>query len=146
MTDYEFDELERSLGLENKSYIGSKHNPSYTIQHPYIMGSLSKVQIHEDEEGKIDWLSTAIEVKKYVMRNPETKMIIATPKFDGCSFEALIKDNKIVSISTRGDGDWGKDIYSHLVRKFDNTHTNIAYNEYTLRGEVLINKKVFEEK
>lgn len=146
MTDYEFDELERSLGLENKSYIGSKHNPSYTIQHPYIMGSLSKVQIHEDEKGNVDWLNNAIEVKKYVMRNPETKTIIATPKFDGCSFEALIKDNKIVSISTRGDGDWGKDIYSHLVRKFDNTHTNIAYNEYTLRGEVLINKKVFEEK
>ena len=30
MSDIEFDELERSLGLENKSYIGAKHNPSYT--------------------------------------------------------------------------------------------------------------------
>ena len=45
MEDFEFDELEKKLGLENKSYIGAKKNPSYTIEHPFIMGSLSKVQI-----------------------------------------------------------------------------------------------------
>ena len=50
MTDFEFDALEKELGLENKSEIGSRHNPSYTIKHPYIMGSLSKVQIHKDKK------------------------------------------------------------------------------------------------
>ena len=30
MTDLEFDELEKELGLENKSYIGTKISPSYT--------------------------------------------------------------------------------------------------------------------
>ena len=39
MEDFEFDELEKKLGLENKSYIGAKKNPSYTIEHPFIMGS-----------------------------------------------------------------------------------------------------------
>ena len=28
MTDYEFDILEKELGLENKSEVGTKHNPS----------------------------------------------------------------------------------------------------------------------
>ena len=27
MEDFEFDKLETELGLENKSYIGSQHNP-----------------------------------------------------------------------------------------------------------------------
>ena len=61
MTDFEFDTLEKELGLENKSEVGSRHNPSYTIKHPFIMGSLAKVQIHKDKEGNIDWKN--IEVK-----------------------------------------------------------------------------------
>ena len=38
MSDIEFDELESELGLENKGYVGTRHNPSYTIKHPFIMG------------------------------------------------------------------------------------------------------------
>ena len=54
MTDFEFDALEKELGLENKSEVGAKHNPSYTVKHPFVMGSISKVQIHKDKEGNID--------------------------------------------------------------------------------------------
>ena len=32
MSDIEFDELESELGLENKGYVGTRHNPSYTIK------------------------------------------------------------------------------------------------------------------
>ena len=45
MSDQEFDKLEKELGLENTSYVGTHHQKSYTIKHPYLMGSLSKVQI-----------------------------------------------------------------------------------------------------
>ena len=48
MDDLAFDELEQELGLENKGFVGTRHNPSYTIKHPVIMGSLSKVQVKED--------------------------------------------------------------------------------------------------
>ena len=58
ITDFEFDTLEKELGLENKSEVGTKHNPSYTVKHPFIMGSISKVQIHKDKEGNIYYLST----------------------------------------------------------------------------------------
>ena len=146
MTDYEFDELERKLGLENKSYIGAKHNPTYTVKHPYIMGSLSKVQIKRADDGTINWLPYFNEVFKYVCRNSEDPCLIVTPKFDGCSFETIVKEHSIVKISSRGDGDYGKDITQHLIRKFNSTHTSLGFSQYTLRGEVLIDKTVFTEK
>ena len=146
MEDYEFDELEKKLGLENKSYIGAKHNPSYTVKHPYIMGSLSKVQIKRADDGTINWLPYFNEVFKYVCRNSEDPWLIVTPKFDGCSFETIVKEHSIVKISSRGDGDYGKDITQHLIRKFNSTHTSLSFSQYTLRGEVLIDKTVFAEK
>ena len=55
MSDYEFDTLESELGLENNSYIGTHHQKSYTIKHPFIMGSLSKIQIKENNDNTISW-------------------------------------------------------------------------------------------
>ena len=109
MTDFEFDTLEKELGLENKSEVGSK-NPSYTVKHPFVMGSISKVQIHKDKEGNIDWNKYFNEAKKYFGDHS----VIITPKYDGCSFEVDIFDDLIQSISSRGDGSWGKDILQHI--------------------------------
>ena len=82
MSDYEFDQLEKELGLENKSNIGTRHNPSYTIHHPFVMGSLSKVQIHKDKEGNIDWKKYKVQVANYIdMAN--SFHVIVTPKYDG---------------------------------------------------------------
>ena len=146
MSDIEFDELERSLGLENKGFIGARHNPSYTIQHPYIMGSLSKVQIKNSEDGSVDWDKFFQEVSTYIYRYHTDTSVIVTPKYDGCSFEAVINNGEIESISSRGDGNWGKDIKQHLIRKFNKLHTSCNFEKYTLRGEVLIDKNVFTEK
>jgi NAD-dependent DNA ligase len=146
MSDIEFDELERSLGLENKGFIGARHNPSYTIQHPYIMGSLSKVQIKNSEDGGVDWDKFFQEVSTYIYRYHADTSVIVTPKYDGCSFEAVISNGEIESISSRGDGNWGKDIKQHLIRKFNKLHTSCKFEKYTLRGEVLIDKNVFTEK
>lgn len=141
MTDFEFDALEKELGLENKSEIGSRHNPSYTIKHPYIMGSLSKVQIHKDKEGNIDWEKYFNEAQKYFGNN----LLIITPKYDGCSFEVVVENDKIQSISSRGDGTWGKDLMNHLVNFIPSVYVHLG-GHYTLRGEVLVKKSVFEQK
>ncbi len=154
MEDFEFDELEKSLGLENKSYIGAKKNPSYTVKHPFIMGSLSKVQIKEGEDGKIHFEDYVDEINKYICKNNNGKDDIdwiLTPKFDGCSFEVQVKNGKIQNISSRGDGEYGKDLTKHLINKVqrDVNKFNIYHrykNEYVLRGEVLIDKNVFEKK
>ena len=141
MTDYEFDQLEKELGLENKSEIGTKHNPSYTVRHPFIMGSLAKVQIHNDKEGNIDWNKYFNEAKKYF---GDSELII-TPKFDGCSFEADIYDKSIESISSRGDGSYGKDLTKHLKKFIPQELLGIS-SHYILRGEVLVKKDIFEKK
>jgi DNA ligase (NAD+) len=148
LTDLEYDQLEEELGLENQTEIGS-HSINYTIKHPYIMGSLSKVQIKEENK-TINWNKFYSEILKYVGTNTP---LIVTPKYDGCSFETIVENSKIISISTRGDGEYGKDIYNHLINKFNQTHTqikNILTNTidttgtYTLRGEVLVNKNKFQ--
>lgn len=146
MEDFEFDELENRLGLENRSYIGARHNPSYTIKHPFIMGSLSKVQIKQDSNGYIDWNEYLGQVKKYVGSN----LLIVTPKYDGCSFEMYFENKKLVSVSTRGDGEYGKDIKLHLSyiskRIEAEAEKYLECEPTVLRGEVLIDKTVFKEK
>lgn len=161
MSDYEFDELEVELGLENKSIVGAKHNPSYTMKHPYLMGSLSKVQIHKDKDGNIDWLKYLELARKYFMRKKSTcPKLIITPKFDGCSFECEVIHNKIQQISSRGDGEYGKDLTQHLSsfipetlvirnqNEYYNSETMLdcKYSHFVYRGEVLIDKKIFLEK
>ena len=156
MTDYEFDELEKSLGLENKSYVGTRHNPSYTVEHPIIMGSLSKVQIKEAEDGSIDWATYWDDVKSYINYTHyfDTHImfpLIITPKYDGCSFEVVLNnDENIFTISSRGDGSFGKDLSSHLTSKVMSSVEQIsAYFSgapIILRGEVLIDKHKFENK
>lgn len=144
MEDFEFDKLETELGLENKSYIGSKHNPSYTVKHPFIMGSLSKIQIKKNKNlEEIDFSLYLDSLKKYVGSN---KLII-TPKYDGCSFEVQIsKSGKIKSISTRGDGEFGKDIKEHILDKVEKALCKVENKESCYRGEVLIDKNIFEQK
>ena len=157
MEDFEFDELEKKLGLENKSYIGAKKNPSYTIEHPFIMGSLSKVQIKENKEGKIIFADYIDEINKYLNKSNAPSIII-TPKYDGCSFECNVVCNKTITgdvekntifISSRGDGEWGKDLTKHLIKKLipdiNEFNKQIPWN-YVFRGEVLIDKYIFETK
>jgi NAD-dependent DNA ligase len=141
MTDYEFDMLEKELGLENKSHVGARHNPSYTQKHPFVMGSLSKVQVHKDKEGNIDWKKYFTEAAKYFGKHE----VIITPKFDGCSFECEINDDKLMQISSRGDGEYGKDLTLHLVRFIPESFYQI-HGHNVFRGEVLVNKKTYAEK
>ena len=150
MTDLEFDELERSLGLENKSEIGTRHNPSYTIKHPFIMGSLSKVQVKENEDGTVNWEDYYNDICSYINRNHKDPDVIMSPKYDGCSFEVVVDNKgKVESISSRGDGEYGKNLYDHLLRHVKPSIDQL-YNDFdsafTCRGEVLIKKSIFESK
>ena len=152
MEDFEFDELEKKLGLENKSYIGSKNSSSYVVPHPFIMGSLSKVQIKKNSAGEIIFSDYVDDINKYIKRNGAHDFIV-TPKYDGCSFECYVhgKNKNTIDISSRGDGEFGKDLNKHLIKKLRpnikkfNESLNFC-EEYVLRGEVLIDKFIFETK
>lgn len=159
LSDSEYDSLEKAIGYENKAYIGSRHSENYTIEHPIIMGSLSKVQIHQAKDGSIDWTTYLHELHSYIYKYHNGCKCIVTPKYDGCSFEIVLDVNNksIVSISGRGDGNYGKDIRNQVGISFsqdviDDFCFNIKtfYSNDTkyaiLRGEVLVSKTTFKEK
>lgn len=151
MSDQEFDSLEKEIGLENKGYVGTIHSDVYTVKHPYMMGSLKKVQVHE-KDGVVDWDSIYKDVCSYV----DNKPVIITPKYDGCSFE-IYWDNGVVTVSGRGDGMYGKDISSQILTPTIEKYINLVCSffeenfkeevyEFTVRGEVLVSREVFEKK
>lgn len=146
MGDAEFDELEKSLNLENTAPVGSS-SENYTIEHPFVMGSLSKVQIKEDKNGNTDWMMFTQEIMKYLKGCDK---ITVTPKYDGCSFEALVRYDDILSISTRGDGKFGKDISKHIntqvMRNVNFITEKYHYHDFVIRGEVLVKRSVFDSK
>ena len=164
MSDQEFDKLEKELGLENKSYIGTHHQKSYTIQHPFLMGSLSKVQIVKDSQGVVDYDKFADAINTYLKKSRKYGENIwhcdITPKFDGCSFEVVIGwKGELISVSTRGDGEFGKDIKNWFMDEWSKWALKV--NEYfanldgdqqmfleklVIRGECLINKDIFDSK
>lgn len=152
ISDQEFDSLEEELGLKNK-VLGSSHSNAYTIKHPYIMGSLSKVQIKDKYNL---WDQYFKEVNKYISHFEDNPKVIITPKFDGCSFEILFnKLGRMISASTRGDGHYGKDIMPLIQFYLKHNHIDLlkhVYDKYQnnhrvcLRGELLIDKKLFASK
>lgn len=163
MSDIEYDKLEKEVGLENKTDIGAESDTTYVIPHPYIMGSLSKVQVKEDKDGTIDWNKYLIDIRHFIKcAGP----LVITPKYDGCSYEITIESKfgypfEITSISTRGNGKYGKDIkpiienvldkdfIKNVINYFKSCYAHAEYeevNKIVLRGEVLVNKDVFKKK
>ena len=160
MSDLEFDELENELGLENKGYVGTHHQKSYTIKHPFIMGSLSKVQVKEDKNHNINWTELENKIMSYLNKSRQNGSddwyFECTPKFDGCSFEVVIDHmGNLISVSTRGDGTYGVDIKvwfeDEWKRSFESKiewlkYINKPFKYFVVRGECLIRKSVFDKK
>ena len=69
---------------------------TYTVKHNHYMGSISKVH---SEEKLLDVVGNGW---------------VAQPKFDGISCELILENGYIKSISTRGNGEYGKDL-GHLL-------------------------------
>lgn len=92
---------------------------TYTVKHEHYMGSMSKVH----------------HVKDLVVRANDGDY--AQPKFDGISCEVLLENGRIKSISTRGDGNYGKDL-SHLVDAGFLKDTTWNMNLTTVYGEIVL--------
>jgi DNA ligase (NAD+) len=73
---------------------------------------------------------------------------VVEPKLDGAAVEIVYKDGVLVTAATRGDGKVGEDITAN-IRTIKSLPLSIAQQEagitYRVRGEVIIDKKSFEE-
>lgn len=164
MSDAEFDKLEAYLGLENKGYVGTRKNSSFTCKHSFGMGSLSKVQIKEDRKThEINWDEAAAKISRFLNKSQGTSVYETTPKLDGCSFSAEfinINDKAVLKqVATRGDHEYGKDLrklfeihvkkYPQYWSKIDDAVAALCEVDsdeiFCIRGEILIDANVFKE-
>lgn len=158
MTDYEFDQLETELGLENKSEIGASRTENYTVRHPFIQGSLSKVQVKRTAKQTIDWGKYLNEIRSYINKG-NGHLIEVTPKLDGVSFEIVIPKNSetlpddfMPIVSTRGNGWFGKDVSAWFIFNSEDWKDLPALYKaapqnslIVIRGEILINKQLYAD-
>lgn len=103
------------------------------IEHIIPMGSQQKA-------------TTEKEIRKWATKYPQEKYIVE-PKCDGISVELQYQNGKFVRAVSRGDGKVGDDItitvsrMCGLVKKLNDTNFTGS-----VRGEILMSKKIFEEK
>lgn len=161
LSDAEYDELERSLDIENKAYVGSSKG-NYTVKHSFICGSLSKSQVKEQKDRTINWDVCCDELNSFLHKSNNATTFETTPKLDGCSFSAEFKNQNgkayLYSVGTRGNGEWGSDI-RHWFEPILNTTYWSAIDEAVadlcdmnsddilcIRGEVLVKQSEFSKK
>lgn len=153
LSDAEFDELEKEVGLENKNYVGSAAG-NYEIKHSIPMGSLSKTQVKEEKSGEVNWKVVAADIESYLKKSNGISYYETTPKLDGASFsvEFTNKNGKAFckSVSTRGNGQYGTDIMhwfkpiltTKYWSKIDDAVCKLCNENstdvLTIRGEILI--------
>ena len=116
MSDDAFDSI-----TESESQFKLNDEETYTVKHHRYMGSMSKVHIKEE-------LIKQMPPSTYVQ-----------PKFDGISCEVILEHGWLKTISTRGNGEFGKDLSSIVEAGFLkdsswNPEITAVYGEITLKS------------
>ena len=142
MDDQTFDDLcdeYQKLVSEDEwnAFRDSLHEIGGKVKHPFIMGSLNKLQFEKPDE-----------VISFV-KSLSGKMNISA-KVDGISSRASYKSGQFTSLTTRGDGNFGIDITDkaqyingiphELINRDSN---NIIDKDLEIRGELVILKDDF---
>lgn len=116
MSDDAFDGI-----TESESQFKLNDEETYTVKHHRYMGSMSKV--HTKEE--------------LIKQMPSATFV--QPKFDGISCEIILEHGWLKTISTRGNGEFGKDLSSIVEAGFLkdsswNPEITTIYSEVTLKS------------
>lgn len=154
VSDYEYDILFKKIEKFEEEHleIDSSESPTKlvakgakasfeTVAHSVPMLSLSNSYNSED---LIDFDNS---IKKEL--GEVSFEYYVEPKFDGSSIALLYQNNKLVRAATRGDGTQGEDITAnarmvkHILQVVD--FKKLGYDRVELRGEVVINKSIFEK-
>lgn len=142
MSDADFDALEDRLRAIDSFVvdivgIGSTKKKKDAIPHQTPMGSLAKVQF---KPGIVPW----DEFKhKFLNQVPKTAILNWEPKLDGNAINITYKDEKLVSICSRGDGIEGQDYTQQLKGHFP---PRIKGFSGEIRGEAVIETYLFDSK
>jgi DNA ligase (NAD+) len=147
LSDFEFDNLEDELKLENSQVIkivGSQDLKDIKFNHVSPMLSLNKIQVQRNEAISIPsnkflgWQTSNSPnaFQKYTFE--------ATPKFDGSSCNLIYENGKLTLALTRGDGSKGQNIIEKM--KLIVPETINILDKVEIRGEVVIPITTFDSK
>ena len=141
MSDQAFDDLcdeYQKLVSEDEwnAFRDSLHEKAGKVKHPFIMGSLDKIKYEEPKA-----------VKQFI--DNYCPCLIASAKVDGISCRLHYEDGRLVSASTRGNGEFGEDITDKI--KFVKCVPQVLgtgnfgdeYKNIDIRGELVILKNDF---
>ena len=152
LSDYDYDMMMKELQALEKEYpeffdpnspsqrVGSDLNKEFKqIKHKYDMLSLSNTY----NEGELRDFDNR--VKKLISEDP---IYVCELKFDGTAIGLTYKNGEFIQAVTRGDGVSGDDV-SDNVRTIKSIPLKLKGsdypNEFEIRGEIFISKKVFAE-
>lgn len=89
------------------------------VKHPHRLYSLSKV---------------------YDAQEIDSRFTVETPKLDGVNLSVTYKDNALLLVLTRGDGEKGESV-SHLCKVIRGIPNKVSESEITVVGEVVTDNK-----
>lgn len=140
--------------------VGAK-TPSNKFKHPFPMLSLEKIKFedtmefeYEEFEQVMDWLlkrfkmlqKSDLEIENESIK--EKIGIMVMPKFDGIALELIYHNGLLTHASTRGDGEYGKELDIERVKRIKSIPSDIRqyFKEgmVVVRGEVLFSRADFE--
>ena len=112
------------------NWIGYRNKTSWDeVKHQHIVGSLSKAKTKE-------------ELRKFLYKFPNCAFVVLE-KYDGVSISLVYRDGRLVHAITRGDGQFGEDIYRNVVLMKNVKKKVNANRDFTLRGEIILFKEDF---
>lgn len=140
MEDSEFDKLLEAYeqhveASEFQSFVNTLHEVKGKVKHPFILGSLNKLKAEEPEK-----------VMKFIHDNVSSNnKLNISAKIDGISCRIHYVDGKLVSASTRGNGEFGEDL-TDKIAFVQNVPKKISLEgSIDIRGELVILKDEFAE-
>lgn len=137
MSDQTFDDLcdeYQKLVSEDEwnEFRNSLHEVAGKVKHPFIMGSLDKLKADEPDN-----------VKKFI-RTYVTACLNISAKVDGISSRAHYEGGKLMSLTTRGDGEHGENITDKMDVIKNLPHEIECKDTLDIRGELVILKDDFD--
>lgn len=138
MDDQTFDDICEQLeqiipANEYSMFRNSLNEGKGKVKHPFVMGSLDKLKREEP-----------IEVLKFIRSHINTSLNVSA-KVDGISSRAHYEDGKLVSLSSRGDGEFGEDLTDKMMLINKLPKTISIKDPIDIRGELVILKDDFAE-
>lgn len=146
LTDQEYDALKSELKTlcpddERLTRVGIPYTEETLrdkVQHAIPTGSLDNVENGID--GFEKWRDNL-----HRLLAVENAKFIASLKIDGCTAVLTYKDGKLVSVVTRGNGEYGEDITANAV-KWQHVPTTIPVDaSVVIRGEAILYKDDFQK-